>query len=80
MKKNNIIVLGLGLSGISAARLLLAEGCSVTVIDAKSSEELVNKADALTKAGASVILGAKQVPDGKFDLCVASPGFRIDSP
>ncbi len=80
MKKYNVLVLGLGLSGLSAARLLLGEGCAVTVVDANSTEELAKKADVLNKAGAVVILGAKEVPSGRFDLCVASPGFRIDSP
>jgi UDP-N-acetylmuramoylalanine--D-glutamate ligase len=80
MSRRHILVLGLGLSGISAARLLLSEGCAVTVLDAKSNDELTKKADALTKAGATVSTDAKEVPAGKFDFCVASPGFRLDSP
>lgn len=74
------LVLGLGLSGESAARLLMRGGTLVTLADAGDSEALRARAAALGAEGASVRLGRSDFPEGAFDLCVLSPGIPSDSP
>jgi len=73
-------VLGLGTSGESAARLLLAEGSQVTVIDSGTSDGLRSKAAALRALGIDVYLDCQQLPAGAWDICVVSPGVPILSP
>ena len=79
------LVLGLGISGVSAARLLLSEGCRVVAVDGADTEELRKRAASLRDAGAEVVLGAADVPAGnghgrKFDVCIVSPGIPPDGP
>ncbi len=73
-------VLGLGRSGEAAARLLLAGGAAVTVLDAADTPALRVRAGALRAAGAEVRLGAGPgLPDGAA-RCVVSPGVPADAP
>ncbi|MFM7600610.1 MAG: UDP-N-acetylmuramoyl-L-alanine--D-glutamate ligase, partial [Pseudanabaena sp.] len=50
-------VLGLGQSGISAAKLLKADGWQVTVSDSQTSSNLEQRKQALESAGIAVELG-----------------------
>ena len=61
----NALVLGAAASGAWAARLLLARGCDVTVLDEKAE---------------STIKCLREMPDGQFDVCVASPAFALNHP
>ena len=73
---SQIAVLGLGSSGEAAARLLLAQGARVTVLDSGDSEKLRATADALRAAGMVVLLGAEADTDpARYDLGVLSPGI-----
>ncbi|OGV70796.1 MAG: UDP-N-acetylmuramoylalanine--D-glutamate ligase [Lentisphaerae bacterium RIFOXYA12_FULL_48_11] len=71
--------MGLGVSGVAAAELLLSERSQVTVIDAADNLGLRKEAAKLRKKGAHVILAAHSVPEGVFDVCIVSPGIRSDS-
>ena len=72
----HIAVLGAGESGAAAARLLLAEGARVTVLDSGDPSALREKVSALKKDGASVIAGAAADADaGGYDLTILSPGI-----
>jgi UDP-N-acetylmuramoylalanine--D-glutamate ligase len=77
-------VLGLGQSGISAAKLLKADGWQVTVSDSKASPNLEQRKQALESEGIAVELGgfpdfAKLIEVGQsVDLVVASPGVPWD--
>jgi UDP-N-acetylmuramoylalanine--D-glutamate ligase len=73
-------IIGLGRSGVAAARCLLAEGCAVTALDAGDSAELRAEAEGLEKLGAEVRLKAGGIPDGTADVCVVSPGVPVNSP
>ena len=73
-------VLGAGESGGSAARLLLAEGARVTVLDSGDADSLREKIAALEAAGASVIPGADADADhAHYDLAILSPGIEPTS-
>ena len=76
-------VIGLGRSGIAAAKLLVHQGFTVTVNDGGSSEKLEAIAQPLRESGIQVVLGENFDPDGadpKPDLMVVSPGVPWDSP
>ncbi len=77
----HIAVLGAGESGGSAARLLLAEGARVTVLDSGPADSLRGKTAALQAAGAQVIAGADADSDmGEYDFAVLSPGIDPATP
>ncbi len=78
----NAHVIGLGRSGIAAARLLKREGWEVILSDRNSSESLRQQQQELSKEGITVQLGssldlkASELPQ----LIVVSPGVPWDSP
>lgn len=74
------LILGLASSGEAAARLLLAEGKNVQIVDENTTDEILRRAEALRKLGATAVIGSAGVPAGDFDLCVVSPGVRFHSP
>ena len=57
MNADSALVLGLGLSGEAAARLLRAEGREVVVLDRDDNETLRNRALGLAANGIEVLLG-----------------------
>jgi len=83
-----ILVLGLGLSGMAAARFELArarsgEDVRVTALDERTEAgdaTLVGKAESLRCEGAAVSLGAGEAPEGPWDLVVTSPGIPPHAP
>jgi UDP-N-acetylmuramoylalanine--D-glutamate ligase len=76
-----VVVLGLGISGMEAARLLHGRGARVTVRDSASSSVAVNaRAEALRALGLRVELGEEIQLTAPFDFCVLSPGINPDAP
>lgn len=74
-------VLGAGLSGVAAARLLAAQGGNVTLIDAAPAERLEQARDALRGCGGvSLRGGVVDLPGEPFTLCVASPSIPPNHP
>ena len=81
VKGKRVLVVGLGKSGVAAAKLLLARGARVTVSDSKSPEELGKDIPQLLELGVVVETGAHG--DRTFkdqDLIVVSPGVPVDAP
>lgn len=74
LRNKHILVIGLGKSGLAAARLLQARGAKVLVVDSAETPELRRDAAQLKLLGVDVQLGAQAVPSAPFDLVVASPG------
>ncbi len=73
----SIVVLGLGRSGIAAARLLLRSGAKVTVCDSGESETVLERASLLRKEGALVLTGtAAESDQTNYELAVLSPGIE----
>jgi UDP-N-acetylmuramoylalanine--D-glutamate ligase len=75
--KQNVAVLGAGLSGAAAALLLRSEGANVTVLDSAEEKRLLRSTiDNLRAQGVRVICGsdADQNSD-RYDFVVASPGI-----
>lgn len=72
----HLAVLGLGRSGVSAARLALRLGAIVTVLDSGSSEALAKSATELRGEGIACVLGEAALACAEqFDLAVLSPGI-----
>jgi UDP-N-acetylmuramoylalanine--D-glutamate ligase len=75
LRGKEVVVVGLGTSGVAAARLCLARGARVIGTDAKSNDALGHVAHELMAQGADVRGGS--VDDANFskaDLVVVSPG------
>lgn len=72
-------VMGLGRSGLSAARLLHQEGWHVTASDSSQSDALQQAKRELEVYGIAVELGSRLQPDpAQMDRVVVSPGVPWD--
>ncbi len=78
----NILVVGLGISGVAVANLLKGAGAGVTVTDKKTRKELLPGIRKLKK-GIRVVPGygiscKEGLKSGSFDMLVVSPGVAPD--
>ena len=78
MSKAHII--GLGKSGIAAARLLKKNGWEVELSDRNISDSLQQQQQKLTQEGITVNLSYSFEPEKSLDLVVVSPGVPWDIP
>ncbi|WP_129596440.1 UDP-N-acetylmuramoyl-L-alanine--D-glutamate ligase [Anaerophilus nitritogenes] len=78
LKDKKVLVVGLGISGISTVNTLIDLGSKVTVNDQKTKEELKEITKELTKDKVDFILGKDPENMGIFDLVVLSPGVPTD--
>ena len=79
LAKRHVIVIGLGDTGVSAARWLLAHGARVTIADSRDNP--ANAASVAAELGVSLRLGA--FSDATFadaDMLMVSPGVSSRSP
>ena len=80
------VVLGLGRSGLGAARLLHQRGAAVLVLESGDSPELQQRAETLRAEGISVQLNTPLQPESFTALpnqperVIVSPGIRWDHP
>ncbi len=75
VREKTAIVIGLGRSGVAAARLLLARGATVIANDAAPIEKWSDAARALEAAGATLVPGGHHHADfANADFVVVSPG------
>jgi len=71
------VVLGLGRSGLAAARLLKRSGAVVTVCDSGESSALSERAELLRNEGINVLTGSDAAQDAIIhDIGVLSPGIE----
>jgi UDP-N-acetylmuramoylalanine--D-glutamate ligase len=75
LENKNVLVLGLGSSGVEAAKLARARGASVTVRDNGDSPILRAIAEELGPLGITVELGVTAFSGVRHDLAVLSPGI-----
>ena len=74
------VVLGLGISGMEAAKLLQDQGAEVTVRDDASDAKVAQRAEILRQRGVEVELGERVKTTTRFDFCVLSPGINPNAP
>ncbi len=79
-KNKNVLVLGLGRSGMAAASLLQRDGARVVVRDEANGSELEARANRLRQLGVRVELGNHFDTSARFDLAVLSPGIAPERP
>ena len=73
LAEKRVVVVGLGLSGVAACRLLLSRGAKVIGTDSKSVE--TDELKALEQAGVTLVLGGHaHARLSEADLIVVSPG------
>jgi UDP-N-acetylmuramoylalanine--D-glutamate ligase len=76
-----VVVLGLGISGMEAAKLLRDHGAHVTVRDSSATNaDVARRAEALRALGVQVELGAQIPAAAPFDFGVLSPGIHPNVP
>jgi len=75
-----VVVLGLGISGMEAAKLLQDHGAQVTVRDNATTGKVAERADVLRQRGVRVELGPEIAADAPFDFGVLSPGINPAAP
>ena len=77
----NVLVVGLGKSGVASALFLQARGARVTVSDAKPQQQLQDEIPALLEKGITVETGKHgERTFQNQDLIVVSPGVPTDLP
>lgn len=76
-----VAVLGLGRSGVAAARLLKRCGASVTAMDSKEFPLVLERAEMLRRDGVAILTGRDADTDrSRYDLAVLSPGIEESAP
>ncbi|MGH8597604.1 MAG: Mur ligase family protein, partial [Gammaproteobacteria bacterium] len=80
LKNKDVVVLGLGRSGMAAASLLRRDGARVVVRDESDGRQLEERADRLRQLGVRVELGNRFDHSARFDLAVLSPGIAPERP
>lgn len=81
MKGKNILINGVGLSGISSAKLCASLGAKVYMVDEKPLPQLADKLSLLN--GLEIKFYSKEVPKevlSKMEMVVNSPGIPLSSP
>ena len=77
----NVAVIGIGASGIAAARLALEKGGDVYVSDSRTNDAVTARGTDLGDAGITVELGGHDIERMVgADLVVTSPGISPDTP
>jgi UDP-N-acetylmuramoylalanine--D-glutamate ligase len=80
LRGKRVVMIGLGISGMEAAKLLKDKGAQVTVRDNATTGKVAERADALRKLGMRVELGPEVQPNADYDLAVLSPGINPRAP
>ncbi len=75
-----VLVVGLGASGLAAARALLDLGARVCVTESDSNDDLLRRAQELCARGAQVELGGHDPSAWDADIAVLSPGIPPHAP
>ncbi|MDL1963450.1 MAG: UDP-N-acetylmuramoyl-L-alanine--D-glutamate ligase [Deltaproteobacteria bacterium] len=75
LKNKNILIVGLGVTGVATARFLINKGAFVTVADRKKEQELGSEELLIRDLGIKMELGAHRIETFEnADLIVISPG------
>jgi UDP-N-acetylmuramoylalanine--D-glutamate ligase len=81
LKRKKVTVVGLGKSGLAAARFLIRKGAEVRVTESSSRPEVLKRAALLKKLGAAVETGGHSESFVRgSELLITSPGVSKTSP
>lgn len=81
LKNKRVLVVGMGRSGLAAAKFLRLRGAQVTISDARSAAALAQEIPSLVEAGIMVEAGGHGLLTfRRQDLIVVSPGVPLETP
>ncbi|MBS1816255.1 MAG: UDP-N-acetylmuramoyl-L-alanine--D-glutamate ligase [Acidobacteria bacterium] len=81
LKGKRVLVVGMGKSGLAAARFLHGRGAVVTISDSRPATVLSAEIEAMLEAGVAVETGGHGLLTfRRQDLLVVSPGVPVDTP
>lgn len=75
LKGKNVLVMGLGISGVSTIRALEKLGARISINDIKTEEELKDVLDLIGDISLEKFLGEKDIDLSGIDVIVKSPGI-----
>lgn len=78
LKDKKVLVVGLGISGVSTVKALDKLGANMVVSDIKTQYELRDYIDEIKDIDVEYVLGTNEVPLDEIDLIVKSPGAPLD--
>ena len=77
IRGKNVLVLGLGISGVSTAKALYKLGANIIISDLKKEEELIDYVSEIRDLNVRFFLGTNDVPLEYIDLIIKSPGIPL---
>ncbi|MBZ2173673.1 UDP-N-acetylmuramoyl-L-alanine--D-glutamate ligase [Schnuerera sp. xch1] len=77
LDKKNVLILGLGVSGVSTAKALSKLGAEIYITDQKNADDLNDYVSQIKDLNAQLYLGTNDVPLDDIDLVVKSPGVPL---
>lgn len=80
IKDKNILILGLGISGVATAKALDKLGANIVINDSKDEKDLEKYITELKNINVKYLLGSNEVDLNNIDLIVKSPGIRNSVP
>ena len=78
IKNKNILIIGLGISGVSTVRAINKLGANIFITDSKPKEELTEYIDKLRDIEVKYLLEDENIDLSKIELAIKSPGVPFD--
>ena len=80
LKGKKILILGLGITGVSTIKALYKLGADVVISDLKKEEELEKYLKEISSYPVELRLGTNDIPLDNIDMIIKSPGILPDIP
>ncbi|AFS78310.1 UDP-N-acetylmuramoylalanine--D-glutamate ligase MurD [Gottschalkia acidurici 9a] len=80
IKNKNILIIGLGVSGVSTAKAINKLGANIWIVDSKCEDELVEYIRELEQIDVKYFLGNSDVDLEHIDIAIKSPGVPLEIP
>ncbi len=74
LKNKNILVIGLGISGLSTVKVLDKLGANIIILDSKTRQELASNLEEIRGVEYKLISDVNSLEEIKIDLAIKSPG------
>lgn len=78
LKNKNVLILGLGISGVSTVKALDKLGAKISISDLKDVNDLKENLSQINHLDIDLFLGTNNVPLDNIDLIVKSPGIPLN--
>lgn len=80
LDNKNVLILGLGISGVSTVKALYKVKANIYISDSKGEEDLKDFLKEICEYPVKLFLGTNDVPLNDIDLIIKSPGIPLDLP